>query len=78
MTTALLLATHDHDWFPWFPLVPFLFFTIVLTTFVVFGRRRRRHLPRRSGETVLAERYARGEIDEPEYQQRRRVLRGDN
>lgn len=32
--------------------------------------------PRSSGaEQILAERYARGEIDEEEYQQRRRTLR---
>jgi putative membrane protein len=31
----------------------------------------------RGGESVLRERYARGEIDETEYRQRLEVLRGD-
>ncbi len=75
MTTALMLATHDHHWFPWFPLIPLAFFALFFTVFVVFGRRRCRAFPGRTGESVLAERYARGEIDETEFRQRRDVLR---
>ncbi|MGD9997974.1 MAG: SHOCT domain-containing protein [Ilumatobacteraceae bacterium] len=74
---ALLLATDhwDHDggfWF--FPLIPLLFLTFWVVVLVTF-RRRWHHAGHRSGEAVLAERYARGEIDESEYRQRRSVLR---
>ena len=63
-----------HTWFPWFPLVPlfFLGLWIVVFGFVV---RRWRMGGRLAGEAVLAERYARGEIDEQEYRLRRTVLR---
>ena len=78
--TAFLLATHDgfrHGY--WFPLFPLLFFGLWVTLFLTIGRRWRHgygygHGP--SGESVLAERYARGEIDEEEYRSRRAVLRG--
>ena len=73
--TALLLASHyGHHGF-WFPIVPLLFLSLWITAFVVIGRRWR-HAYRPSGESVLAERYARGEIDEAEYLERRAVLRG--
>lgn len=76
--TALLLAYHHgpgHDgWFPFFPLVPLFFFSLWIAVFVIVGRRWR-PWDRRSGESVLAERYARGEIDEAELRQRRAVLR---
>jgi putative membrane protein len=75
MNLAAILASHDHDWFPFFPLIPLFFFGVVVTTFVLLGRRHRRMFPGRSGEAVLAERYARGEIDETEFRQRRGVLR---
>lgn len=70
--TALLLALHDgshHDgWFPFFPLV---FIGLWITLFLVVGRRWRHGYPHGpSGESVLAERFARGEIDEQEYHQR--------
>jgi putative membrane protein len=74
MTAALLLAV-VHPWFPWFPLIPLAFFAFFVFAFFTFGRRCGRPYSRRSGEAVLAERYARGEIEESEYQQRRRVLR---
>jgi len=75
MNTALTLATDDHGWFPWFPLIPLFFFGVFFTLFFVFGRRWRRGCSGRSGEAVLGERYARGEIDESEYRARRQVLR---
>ena len=74
-----LLATHLHwhhgGWFPWFPLVPLFFFGLCVLLFAVVFRRRWRVAPGQSGESVLAERYARGEIDEAEYRERRAVLR---
>jgi len=65
---------HHHGWFPWFPLVPLFFIGVWIFLFAfVFRRRWRMGGP--SGEAVLAERYARGEIDEQEYRHRREVLR---
>ncbi len=78
--TALLLATHDgYHHGSWFPLFPLLFLGLWVVVFLTIGRRWRHgsdhgHGP--SGESVLAERYARGEIDEAEYRSRRAVLRG--
>ena len=61
MNTSLL-AINDHDgtWFPFFPLIFFAIWIIV----VLNVRRRWHHSPRHSGQSVLAERFARGEIDE--------------
>jgi putative membrane protein len=75
MTIAQLLATHDGDhWFPWFPLIPLFFIGLWVFIFFTFGRRWR-NCGRQSGEAVLAERYARGEIDAQEYRERRTTLR---
>ena len=76
MTIAQMLATtHDHDhWVPFFPLIPLLFIGLWILVFATF-RRRWRHHPQQSGESVLAERYARGEIDDREYRERRTTLR---
>jgi len=82
MTTHLALIAADHwghgpGW--WF-LIPLLFWSTLL--FLLFTRVR--HVRRfghpfgpswRSGESVLAERYARGEIDADEYRDRLTVLR---
>lgn len=73
----LVLASHPwrHDgaWLPFFPLFPLLVLALWLVVFLSIGRRWRPH--RLSGESVLAERYARGEIAEDEYRERRAVLR---
>ncbi|MGH9040599.1 MAG: SHOCT domain-containing protein [Acidimicrobiia bacterium] len=80
--TTLLLASHSwhghHGFFPWFPLVPLFFIGLWVTAFVLITRRWRRFgcAGGPGGESVLAERYARGEIDEAEYLERRSVLRG--
>jgi putative membrane protein len=72
--TTLALLAHDRDWngppWPFFPIIPIL----VIAAIWLFAARRWRN-PRVSGEAVLAERYARGEIDESEYRARRDVLR---
>lgn len=62
---------------------PFVIFPLVwllliggIITFAVLGRRRREATAgRRSGERLVAERYADGSIDEEEYRARRTVLR---
>lgn len=74
--SAILLASHqwDGDHFPWFPLVPLFFIGLWVVVFLTLRRRWRRS-QRPTGESVLAERYARGEIDEAEYRDRLAVLR---
>ena len=57
---------------PWFALI----WLAAIAAVVLFVWTRRRHWPRRSGESVLAERFARGEIDAAEYDARLKVLRG--
>jgi uncharacterized membrane protein len=53
-----------------------LFWFAVLGILLVLWLTRWRHRPAvRDGERVLAERYARGDIDEGEYRSRRGVLR---
>ena len=77
-TLATIVASDHwrHDgWFPWFQLVPLFFFGLWILLFAFVFRRRWPMGGGPSGEAVLAERYARGEIDEAEYRQRRAVLR---
>jgi putative membrane protein len=56
---------------PWFLLVPLLFWTLVVVA-VVLARRRWRG---RTGEAVLREAFARGEVGEADYRERLAVLR---
>jgi putative membrane protein len=75
-----MLLAHAGHWFLW-PLIPLFWFLLIalFLIFVVRPRRARWLDGRRSGESVLSERFARGEIDEAEYRHRRDVLReGDN
>jgi putative membrane protein len=71
-----MLLAHAGHWFLW-PLIPLFWFLlfVLFFAFVVRPRRARWLDSRRSGEAVLSERYARGEIDEAEYRRRREVLR---
>ena len=76
---SLVLASHEH-WQghggEWWPIFPLLWFILIFGTIFFFARRgcgRRHH--RSSGESLLGERYARGEIDEREYRERLEVLR---
>jgi putative membrane protein len=75
--SLLTLAHHtaDHDWGPgpWWPIFPLLWLAIIAT--VIFFARRG-GWARHRGLGALGERYARGEIDENEYRERRDVLKG--
>ena len=73
----VVLATHEHwadhagGWWPIFPL-----FWILLFVGIFWLARRRCYGRHRSpGESVLGERYARGEINEQEYRERLSVLK---
>lgn len=63
---------------PWFLLIP-LFWIVVIGLFIFLGprrwRRSREWHQHQGAESVLRERYARGEVDETEYRQRLEVLR---
>jgi uncharacterized membrane protein len=73
------LVAHVHHW--WFAFFPLLWFSVIVLFWTLFWRRGRWHHHHYGGhggasvEQVLGERYARGEITEEEYRQRRTVLR---
>ena len=78
--STLVLAHHDgyphHGWFPFFPLIPLFFIGLWVVLALTIGRRwRQAQRWSRPGASVLADRYARGEIDEAEYRERLAVLR---
>ena len=81
METAILLAERGPEWGAaggWWPIFPLLWFALIVGAFFFLGSRMRRGLAQRpfqSGEAVLAERYARGEVTEQEYRERLAVLR---
>lgn len=75
------LATHGHGWDggpgPWL-FIPFSFALLWITVIALAIWRFRRGGPpwaRHDGHAVLAERYARGDIDADEFRARRDVLR---
>jgi putative membrane protein len=73
LTDVATLATDHHDGPPW-PF--FIVFPLLVTALVVFFiTSRRNNCGRRSGTAVLAERYARGEIEADEFRTRREELR---
>jgi putative membrane protein len=88
-TIAQNLVTHPghyadgHGWYPFFPFVGFFFFLLLF--FLLLGAFGRRRMwggwggPYRSGvesaEADLARRFAAGDIDETEYEQRVATLR---
>lgn len=63
-------------WFLW-PLIPLLWITVIalVLRFVVFRGRRGEPSPMERAQGILAERYARGEIDGEEYRRRSDELR---
>lgn len=81
MTTAAaeLLASHGHwdggGWWPIFPIFWILLWGLVI--FAIFRYRGgwSRNRPLETAESVLAERYARGEISDNEYRERLTVLK---
>lgn len=79
--------------FGWFFLIPVFWILLIVALFAIFGRRWRRnaagpwgygphawHHAQAAGsaESVLAQRYANGDIDEKEYRARLEVLRSSN
>jgi putative membrane protein len=76
MEVSIMLATFGHGWGggAWFLLFPLFWLTVVVLA-IVFTRKRWGRAHDGSGEALLAERYARGEITEEEYRQRRSVIR---
>ncbi|MGA7205117.1 MAG: SHOCT domain-containing protein [Specibacter sp.] len=76
---AAPLMMHGGGWGgPWFLISP-LFWLVLIGLFIFLGPRRwrRNHQwhQNQGAESVLRERYARGEIDETEYRARLEVLR---
>jgi putative membrane protein len=76
-THPAILAVHHWGHGPgWWFLIPLLFWGTIVFFLVRGFRRWGRFGPGwRSGEAVLAERYAKGEIDADEYRHRLTVLR---
>jgi len=85
---AATVATHfvgpwGFGW--WFLLIPLFWIALFAILFAIFGRRWRRAAaengygrnPARQAETTLAERFAKGDIDETEYRARLEVLRAN-
>lgn len=60
---------------PWWPLFPLFWLLLWGALAVALWRWRGRRHPGRSGEQVLAQRYARGEISADEYRERLKVLK---
>ena len=85
LATATVLAQETmrygdgwHHASPFWPFMPFLwilFWAGLIYFFIRSCRRRHAWHAHRSGEGVLAERFARGEIDEQEYRDRLDTLR---
>lgn len=91
MVAASMLTAHIGHRFGlgwWFLLIPLLLILLFVVLLLVFGRRWRRGWadgdgsggrvsPARQAEATLAERYAKGDIDEVEYRARLEVLRAN-
>jgi putative membrane protein len=89
---AAAVATHfvgPWAWGPWFLLIPLFWILVFVLIFAFFGRRWRRAAaendygpygrqnPARQAEGTLAERFAKGDIDEVEYRARLEVIRAN-
>jgi putative membrane protein len=75
MDTIVMLGTHGGP--GWWIVFPILWFAVFVLVASLFWRRRRGWCAYGvgSGESVLAERFARGEITDAEYRDRLSVLR---
>jgi putative membrane protein len=74
-----MMAAWEGGWGggPWIGIVWLLFWAaLVIGAVLLFRRRRPYPDPGESATAALADRYARGEVDEDEYRKRLRVLRG--
>jgi putative membrane protein len=92
-TAASVGTHYPGHWGPgfgwWFLLIPLFWILLFGLIFGIFGRRWRRSArengegphdrlaPTRQAETTLAERFAKGDIDEVEYRARLEVLRAN-
>ena len=92
-TASHTVGAHMVGWGPgfgwWFLLIPLFWILLFGLIFAIFGRRWRRNAiengygpqgrmnPARQAESTLAERYAKGDIDEVEYRARLEVLRAN-
>ena len=73
--SSQLLLHEAAGWHWWFAPFWFLLWIAVIVTIVRFAPWRRRRYDRRvDARAILAERFARGEIDAEEYASRREVL----
>ncbi|MCW3494716.1 SHOCT domain-containing protein [Microbacterium sp. SSM24] len=90
LATALVATHFAGPWgFGWWFLIPLFWILLFVVIFAIFGRRWRRaaaengygpygrRSPARQAETTLAERFAKGDIDETEYRARLEVLRAN-
>jgi putative membrane protein len=80
MLTSIL--AHDHGWGygpgPWFLIFPLFWITVLAIGVWWFRRRGGPWRPQSTGRSVLAERYARGDISADEYRERLGVLQEDD
>lgn len=86
-TPAHMVGPWGFGW--WFLLIPLFWIALIAVLFAIFGRRWRRAAaengygphgrlsPVRQVETTLAERFAKGDIDETEYRARLEVIRAN-
>lgn len=89
LATALVATHFAGPWGAgwWFLLIPLFWFLVIALVFAIFGRRWRRAAaeggygpygrvsPARQAEATLAERFAKGDIDETEYRALLEVIR---
>jgi len=78
MEAAAMFAHGPGEGGAWWPIFPLLWFVLIAATIYLFGSRAKHRVHQRpylAGQAVLAERYARGEINEQEYHDRLAVLR---
>ena len=79
MGSTLVTLAHAGGPGAWWPIFPLLWLALFVGVFFFVGRRFRRGWPGpfagASAESVLAERYARGDISVQEYRERLAVLR---